>query len=194
MRLLVFLTLCSFEYCISISPNADSALGSTKDAWTVMSQENKYYLLYRSNENDTLMGGTSKCVQTKYYKIDRALKTLENRILYRNNETGQMEQYAVLITFKKSNATLPYYDVISVGSLDTTITATKDYQLLFTDNKSCHTLRSVEDDQFQVWMTEDYDPKEIDPGCAKAYQDAPLIFSCPAPRKEYYIYDKTICN
>uniref|UniRef100_V5HE51 Putative secreted histamine binding protein of 20.0 kDa n=1 Tax=Ixodes ricinus TaxID=34613 RepID=V5HE51_IXORI len=125
MRLLIFLTLCSFEYCISISQNADSPLDSTKDAWTVMSQENKYYLLYRSNENDTLMGGTSKCVQTKYYKIDRALKILENRILYRNNETGQVEQYVVLITFKKSNATFPYYDVISVGSLDTTITANK---------------------------------------------------------------------
>uniref|UniRef100_A0A0K8RA93 Putative salivary lipocalin n=1 Tax=Ixodes ricinus TaxID=34613 RepID=A0A0K8RA93_IXORI len=194
MRLLVFLTLCSFEYCISISPNADSPLDPTKDAWTVMSQKKKFYLLYRSNENDTLMGETSKCVQTKYYEIDRAHKTLKNRILYRNDETGHMEEYAVLITFKKSNDTLPYYDIISVGSLDTTISVTRDYQLLFTDNKTCHTVRSVEDDQFQVWMTEDYHPKDIDQGCENAYQDAPLIFSCPAPREKYYIYNETICN
>uniref|UniRef100_A0A6B0V0H5 Putative salivary lipocalin n=1 Tax=Ixodes ricinus TaxID=34613 RepID=A0A6B0V0H5_IXORI len=194
MRLLVFLTLCSFEYCISISQNADSPLDPTKDAWTVMSQKKKFYLLYRSNENDTLMGETSKCVQTKYYEIDRAHKTLKNRILYRNNETGHMEENAVLITIKKSNDTLPYYDIISVGSLDTTISATRDYVLLFTDNKTCHTVRSVDDDQFQVWMTEDHHPKDIDQGCEKAYQDAPLIFSCPAPREKYYIYNQTICN
>uniref|UniRef100_A0A0K8RL22 Putative salivary lipocalin n=1 Tax=Ixodes ricinus TaxID=34613 RepID=A0A0K8RL22_IXORI len=182
MRLLVFLTLCSFEYCNSISQNADSALDPTKDAWTVMSQNKKFYLLYRSNENDTLMGETSKCVQTKYYKIDRARKTLENRILYRNNKTGHMESNSVFITIKKSNDTLSYYDVISVGSLDTT------------NNKTCHTVRSVDDDQFQVWMTEGHDPNDIDPGCEKAYQDAPLIFSCPVPREKYYIYNQTICN
>uniref|UniRef100_V5H158 Putative secreted histamine binding protein of 20.0 kDa n=1 Tax=Ixodes ricinus TaxID=34613 RepID=V5H158_IXORI len=80
--------------------------------------------------------------------------------------------------------TLSYYDVISVGSLDTTISV----------DKTCHTVRSVDDDQFQVWMTEGHDPNDIDPGCEKAYQDAPLIFSCPVPREKYYIYNQTICN
>ncbi|KAM7305397.1 uncharacterized protein ISCGN_015294 [Ixodes scapularis] len=194
MRLLIFLTLCYFEYCISIYQNGDSLLDPTKDAWTVMSQNKKFYLLYRSNENDTLMGGTSKCVQTKSYKIDSERKTLQNTILYRNDTTLHMESYSVLISIKKSNDTLPYYDVISVGRQETTISPTRDYQLLFTDNQTCHTVRSVEDDQFQVWMTEGHDPNDINPGCEKAYQGAPLIFSCPTRREKYYIYNKTICN
>uniref|UniRef100_A0A0K8R2Q7 Putative salivary lipocalin n=1 Tax=Ixodes ricinus TaxID=34613 RepID=A0A0K8R2Q7_IXORI len=60
MRLLVFLALCSFGYCISISQNADSPLDPTKDAWTVMSQNKKFYPSYVLMKTNTLMGGNNR--------------------------------------------------------------------------------------------------------------------------------------
>uniref|UniRef100_A0A0K8R644 Putative salivary lipocalin n=1 Tax=Ixodes ricinus TaxID=34613 RepID=A0A0K8R644_IXORI len=60
MILLVLLAVCSFAYCDAAPQGVTSRSPRNKDAWKLFLQPQKFYLLYRSEKNDTKLGGDRK--------------------------------------------------------------------------------------------------------------------------------------
>uniref|UniRef100_A0A0K8RLA5 Putative salivary lipocalin n=1 Tax=Ixodes ricinus TaxID=34613 RepID=A0A0K8RLA5_IXORI len=165
----------------------------------------KVYLVYRSEKNDTEFGGEAQCVQMKALHIDpprkkflwntlvRKLK-VRSRLLYRNNQTGHMEESTVTITTKKSYKNLTYDDMFSIGEETYTTYIYKDYELLFTDYQTCFTIRRPSDDVYMVWMIGRLNITDINPECETAYHGPVNEYGCSVMKPKYYVYDKQICH
>ncbi|XP_040062080.1 uncharacterized protein LOC115311449 [Ixodes scapularis] len=165
----------------------------------------KFYLLYRSEKNDTEFGGEAKCVQMKAlrfelprkeYQWNTPVKELKvwSSVGYRNNRTGQMEVFTVMITTKKSNESLKYDDMFSIGEETYTHYLYKDYELLFTDYKTCFTIWRPSDDVYMVWMIDRRNITDINPQCETAYHGPVNEYGCTVVKPKYYVYDEKICS
>uniref|UniRef100_A0A0K8R9C7 Putative salivary lipocalin n=1 Tax=Ixodes ricinus TaxID=34613 RepID=A0A0K8R9C7_IXORI len=151
-----------------------------------------FYLLYRSEKSDTKLGGESKCFQMRYYEAGRGKEEFMTQLLFRDNSTGQMDVYSIVIVLEKSNESLKYYDRLVAQNYIATRYET--YDLLFTDYQTCFTLRRISDDLHQVWMIDRRNASVIDPGCESAYQGPVNEYGCAVPKPKYDIFDPEICQ
>uniref|UniRef100_V5HBY1 Putative secreted histamine binding protein of 20.0 kDa n=2 Tax=Ixodes ricinus TaxID=34613 RepID=V5HBY1_IXORI len=100
-----------------------------------------FYLLYRSEKSDTKLGGESKCFQMRYYEAGRGKEEFLTQLLFRDNSTGQMDVYSIVIVLEKSNESLKYYD--RLVAQNHIATRYEIYDLLYTDYHTCFTLRRI---------------------------------------------------
>ncbi|CAN7997731.1 unnamed protein product [Ixodes pacificus] len=192
MILLVLLAVCPLAYCDAALKGVISGLPTSKDAWKLFLKPQKFYLLYRSEKNDTKLGGESKCFQMKYYEADPVKKKFLTHLLFRNDTTGHMDSYSITIVLDKSNKTFNYYDRLEVQN--SIATRYEIYELLFTDYQTCFTLKRISDDLHQVWMIERLNATIISPQCESAYQGPVNEYGCAVPRPKYEIFDPKICH
>uniref|UniRef100_A0A6B0UFF5 Putative salivary lipocalin n=1 Tax=Ixodes ricinus TaxID=34613 RepID=A0A6B0UFF5_IXORI len=101
MMLLVLLAVCSFAYCHAAPQGVTAVQPSSKDAWKLFLQRHTFYLLYRSEKNDTRLGGESKCFQMKYYEADPVEKKFLTHLLFRNDTTGHMYVHLFCDNFRR---------------------------------------------------------------------------------------------
>ncbi|EEC10097.1 secreted salivary gland peptide, putative [Ixodes scapularis] len=85
----------------------------------------------------------------RYYEVLREKEKLLTQLLFRDNSTGQMDVYTIVIVLEKSNKSLGYYDIL-VAQNDIG-TKYESYELLFTDYRTCFTLRRTSDDRYALW-------------------------------------------
>ncbi|XP_040067615.1 uncharacterized protein LOC120840908 [Ixodes scapularis] len=166
----------------------------------------KFYLLYRSEKNDAEFGGEAKCVQMKAlrfeiprkkYQWNTPVKELKvwSSVGYRNNQTGHMEAFTVMIITKKSDESLIYDDMFSIGEDDTYANyISTDYELLFTDYETCFTIRRPSDDVYMVWMIGRRDIRGINRQCETAYHGPSNEYGCTVVKPKYDVYDDMICS
>ncbi|XP_040065823.1 uncharacterized protein LOC8031369 [Ixodes scapularis] len=192
MILLVLLAVFSSAHSGAVPRDGNPEPATNKDASKLFDRPQTFYLLYRSEKSDTKLGGESKCFQMKYYEARRGKKEFLTMLLFRDNSTGQMDVYSIVIVLEKSNESLEYYDrLVAQNHIATSYEA---YDLLFTDYKTCFTLRRISDDLYQVWMIDRQNPTAINPGCESAYQGSVNEFGCAVPKPKYEIFDADICQ
>uniref|UniRef100_A0A0K8RHA1 Putative salivary lipocalin n=1 Tax=Ixodes ricinus TaxID=34613 RepID=A0A0K8RHA1_IXORI len=192
MILLVLLAVVFSAHSYAAHRDGNPEPVTSKNASKLFINPQKFYLLYRSEKSDTKLGGESKCFQMKYYEAHREKNEYLTELLFRDNSTGQMDVYSIVIVLEKSNESLDYYDLL-VAQNDIA-TKYEIYELLFTDYQTCFTLRRTSDDLHQVWMIDRQNPRAIHPGCESAYQGPVNKYGCAVPRPKYEIFDPEICQ
>uniref|UniRef100_A0A090X963 Putative lipocalin-like tick salivary secreted protein n=1 Tax=Ixodes ricinus TaxID=34613 RepID=A0A090X963_IXORI len=110
------------------------------DAWKTVSQNETFYLMYRSYEYDAGVGGTGKCVSVKLCEKNDTTRTARSRIMYRDAQTTQLVGFTAPVTMARSwNSTVD--DIIRLGNADNCAApanaATAEYRLVYSDYSSC---------------------------------------------------------
>ncbi|XP_040063253.1 uncharacterized protein LOC120837751 [Ixodes scapularis] len=94
------------------------------DAWKTVSQNETFYLIYRSYEYDGGTGGTAKCVSVKLCDKDDTTRTATSRLMYRDAQTTQLIGFTARVTMARSwNSTVD--DIIRLGNADNCEACTK---------------------------------------------------------------------
>uniref|UniRef100_A0A6B0UVZ4 Putative salivary lipocalin n=1 Tax=Ixodes ricinus TaxID=34613 RepID=A0A6B0UVZ4_IXORI len=110
------------------------------DAWKTVSQNETFYLMYRSYEYDAGTGGTGKCVSVKLCEKNNTTRTARSRIMYRDAQTTQLMGFTARVTMARSwNSTVD--DIIRLGNADNcnapANAATAEYRLVYSDYTTC---------------------------------------------------------
>uniref|UniRef100_A0A0K8R7V3 Putative salivary lipocalin n=1 Tax=Ixodes ricinus TaxID=34613 RepID=A0A0K8R7V3_IXORI len=110
------------------------------DAWKTVSQNETFYMMYRSYEYDAGVGGTGKCVSVKLCEKNDTTRTARSRIMYRDAQTTQLMGFTARVTMARSwNSTVD--DIIRLGNADNCTApanaATAEYRLVYSDYTTC---------------------------------------------------------
>ncbi|XP_040069407.2 male-specific histamine-binding salivary protein-like [Ixodes scapularis] len=178
--------------------------GTHTDAWKTVSQNETFYLMYRSYEYDAGTGGTGKCVSVKLCNKNDATRTATSRLMYRDAQTTQLKGFTARVTMARSwNSTVD--DIIRLGDADncdaSANAATAEYRLVYSDYSSCDVMVvfGTPEPRCELWIKDgkqniednsrDNDTDNIKNNitkCKKEYDNLCKV--------KYQIYDRDICS
>uniref|UniRef100_A0A6B0V2L2 Putative salivary lipocalin n=1 Tax=Ixodes ricinus TaxID=34613 RepID=A0A6B0V2L2_IXORI len=179
------------------------------DAWKTVSQNETFYLMYRSYEYDAGTGGTGKCVSVKLCEKNDTTRTATSRLMYRDAETTQLLGFTARVTMARSwNSTVD--DIIRLGNADDCTApanaATAEYRLVYSDYSICDVMVvfGTLEPKCELWIKDGYQ-KHLEGNTLNAgsYGDDSAIKNkitrCEDEYKKlcqvkYQIYDKLICS
>uniref|UniRef100_A0A6B0V3Y8 Putative salivary lipocalin n=1 Tax=Ixodes ricinus TaxID=34613 RepID=A0A6B0V3Y8_IXORI len=186
------------------------------DAWKTVSQNETFYLMYRSYEYDAGTGGTGKCVSVKLCEKNNTTRTARSRIMYRDAQTTQLMGFTARVTMARSwNSTVD--DIIRLGNADNcnapANAATAEYRLVYSDYTTCDVMVGFGtlEPKCELWIKDGYQ-KHLDSNTLKANNDTlnarssedgssikNNITKCEQEytklcQVKYQIYDKLICS
>uniref|UniRef100_A0A6B0V3Q1 Putative salivary lipocalin n=1 Tax=Ixodes ricinus TaxID=34613 RepID=A0A6B0V3Q1_IXORI len=182
---------------------------SHTDAWKTVSQNETFYLMYRSYEYDAGTGGTGKCVSVRLCEKNDTTRTATSRLMYRDAQTTQLMGVTARVTMARSwNSTVD--DIIRLGNADDCTApdnaATAEYRLVYSDYSSCDVMVvfGTLEPRCELWVK---DGKQQllgnstagTPESRAASDDKKNITKCVQEyenlcKVKYQIYDKNICS
>ncbi|KAM7309533.1 uncharacterized protein ISCGN_006540 [Ixodes scapularis] len=192
------------EECASATTTSETHT----DAWKTVSQNETFYLMYRSYEYDAGTGGTGKCVSVKLCNKNDATRTATSRLMYRDAQTTQLKGFTARVTMARSwNSTVD--DIIRLGDADncdaSANAATAEYRLVYSDYSTCDVMVvfGTLEPRCELWIKDgkqqhiegntqvesrdgDSDIKKNITKCKQEYDNLCKV--------KYQIYDKDICS
>uniref|UniRef100_A0A6B0V5P8 Putative salivary lipocalin n=1 Tax=Ixodes ricinus TaxID=34613 RepID=A0A6B0V5P8_IXORI len=186
------------------------------DAWKTVSQNETFYLMYRSYEYDAGTGGTGKCVSVKLCDKNDTTRTATSRLMYRDAQTTQLMGVTARVTMARSwNSSVD--DIIRLGNADDCTApanaATAEYRLVYSDYTTCDVMvvYGTLEPKCELWIKDgkqqhfDGNPLNANNDTLKARSsedDSSIkknITRCEEEynklcQVKYQIYDKLICS
>uniref|UniRef100_A0A0K8RGJ8 Putative salivary lipocalin n=1 Tax=Ixodes ricinus TaxID=34613 RepID=A0A0K8RGJ8_IXORI len=168
---------------------------SHNNTWLLFSERHTYHLLYRSNENDSFYGGNAPCVHITSLRCYSSEMLTWNQLFFKRVEKYDLytEKYiwAHMEKFRKNFAA---YDKVTFEYHLPEISGEEDFLLLFTDYRTCFTLRRLADKVHQVWMIDTKNETGIHANCHSAYEGVFEDKTGSGVKTRYYIYNEAICK
>ncbi|XP_040065822.1 uncharacterized protein LOC120839579 [Ixodes scapularis] len=162
---------------------------NTNNAWLLFTAKHKYYLLYRSVENDTAYGGFKPCVEISLKMCwDRSLELWYNfnyQDIYTSHLYPQMWIFMIDKSGKQKDLVRMRFDYYE---------GYKEYQLLFTDYETCFTLMGLRDKALQVWIIGKTNVTDVNEICHSTYNEKVNETGGLTDIPKYYIYNETTCG
>uniref|UniRef100_A0A6B0V3Q4 Putative salivary lipocalin n=1 Tax=Ixodes ricinus TaxID=34613 RepID=A0A6B0V3Q4_IXORI len=182
---------------------------SHTDAWKTVSQNETFYLMYRSYEYDAGTGGTGKCVSVKLCDKNDTTRTATSRLMYRDAQTTQLMGFTARVTMARSwNSTVD--DIIRLGNADDCTApdnaATAEYRLVYSDYSSCDVMVvfGTLEPKCELWIKQGKqqlleNSTAGKPESRAAKENKKNITKCEQEyeklcKVKYQIYDKNICS
>uniref|UniRef100_A0A6B0V415 Putative salivary lipocalin n=1 Tax=Ixodes ricinus TaxID=34613 RepID=A0A6B0V415_IXORI len=179
------------------------------DAWKTVSQNETFYLMYRSYEYDAGTGGTGKCVSVKLCEKNDTTRTATSRLMYRDAQTTQLMGFTARVTMARSwNSSVD--DIIRLGNADDCTApanaATAEYRLVYSDYTTCDVMVvfGTLEPRCELWVKDGYQKhlqgntqtNSREGGSQTGNQN---ITECVNQyenlcKVKYQIYDKNICS
>uniref|UniRef100_A0A0K8R7L3 Putative salivary lipocalin n=1 Tax=Ixodes ricinus TaxID=34613 RepID=A0A0K8R7L3_IXORI len=189
--------------------NSTMKIETHTDAWKTVSQNETFYLMYRSYEYDAGTGGTGKCVSVKLCDKNDTTRTATSRLMYRDAQTTQLMGFTARVTMARSwNSSVD--DIIRLGNADDCTApanaATAEYRLVYSDYSSCDVMVvfGTLEPRCELWVKDGYQKhlqgntqtNSREEGSQTGNQN---ITECVNQyenlcKVKYQIYDKNICS
>uniref|UniRef100_A0A0K8RA13 Putative salivary lipocalin n=1 Tax=Ixodes ricinus TaxID=34613 RepID=A0A0K8RA13_IXORI len=186
--LLVFASLVAA--IASVGSQGTSSNGQPVDAWQTVKLPDRFYLMYRSFEEDAGLGGTGKCVSIKLSEAAEATKTAVSKMKYRDPQTNQMTEKTVC-----AKVATPLSDTIQMGDGENCEGATTRVQFVYSDYGTCDVTVVLGTDgsspKCELWVNEDAVDSQENANINKCKSEYKK--QCP-DQQEYPIYEKTTCG
>ncbi|XP_040065817.1 uncharacterized protein LOC115309677 [Ixodes scapularis] len=181
------LLACSDAAKLSEQQRKELQMKSSNNAWLLFTARHKYYLLYRSVENDTAHGGVKPCVQIEFITCWNGEKLMwyyfNYKGIYRSPFYPQPHMWIKVKPEKQKNLVTMKYAFDDEGF--------KDYRLLFTDYQTCFTLIRLHDKALQVWIIGKTNMTGIHETCHSTYNEKVNETGGLTDIPKYYIYNET---
>nr|AAY66602.1 lipocalin-like tick salivary secreted protein [Ixodes scapularis] len=183
----------------SVGSEETSSSGTRMDAWTTVSLQDKFYLIYRSYRNDEGLGGTGKCVSIQLSEKDETAKTTKSTMKYLDPKTNQMIEKNVRGKVAPSSG-----DTIQMSDTEGW---TAEHKFAYSDYETCDVVvvLGTEEKKCELWVKQDYQQlpqaetdavdsragTSVNQNIAKCEEE--YNNQCPKEKK-YRIYDTATCS
>ncbi|XP_042143979.1 male-specific histamine-binding salivary protein-like, partial [Ixodes scapularis] len=127
--LLVFASLVA---AIASVASEETSSNGPVDAWKTVTLQDKFYLMYRSYENDDALGGNGKCVSIQLSEKDEGTKTTKSTMKYRDPQTNSLTEKTVRVTVSSTAG-----DTIRIGNAEGGDTSATKFQFVHSDYGTC---------------------------------------------------------
>ncbi|XP_042143897.1 uncharacterized protein LOC115321335, partial [Ixodes scapularis] len=158
--------------------------------------QDKFYLMYRSYENDDALGGTGKCVSIQMSEKNEETKTTKSTMKYRDPQTNSLIKKTVRVTLAPSDGSAGG-DTIQIGDAEGGDTSATKFQFVHSDYGTCDVVvvLGTGERKCELWVNADAVGSDDDESVNEKIAKCINVYNKQCPdQKKYEIYDEATCN